>query len=282
MLEKIKFINHIQEEMSWGENGIYVNSNDLHDYSWDCTTDNNKISAFKKGVVTKTIPLIICCNSEEEGLLVKNRLLEITEKDVLALEHGRIVIGNYYLKCYVTGSEKSKYLFHKGYMETKLTITTDYPQWVKETLITFCTNGDVISDVEEDMARKRNLDYNADFPYDYMSEMKGKTLNNTGFAKVNFRLIIHGAAINPIIYISGHCYQVNCHIEENEQLTIDSIAKTILLTKRDGTIENHFHQRNRESYIFERIPSGSNIVTWDKTFKFDVVLFEERSEPKWI
>lgn len=65
-------------------------------------------------------------------------------------------------------------------------------------------------------------------------------------------------------------------------VSIDSIAKTILLTKRDGTVENHFHQRNRESYIFEKIPAGSNIVTWDKTFKFDVVLFEERSEPKWI
>lgn len=282
MLEKIKFVNHIQEEMSWGEHGMYVNSNDLHDYSWDCTSDNNRISAFNKGVVTKTIPLIICCNSEEEGLLVKNRLLEITEKDVLTLEHGRILIGDYYLKCYVTGSEKSKYLLNKGYVETKLTITTDYPQWIRETLTSFYTNGDVISDVEEDPARKRNLDYNVDFPYDYMSEMKGKTLNNTGFVGVNFRLIIYGAAINPVIYISGHRYQVNCHVEENEQLTIDSIAKTILLTKRDGSVENHFHQRGRESYIFEKIPAGSNIVTWDKTFNFDVVMFEERSEPKWI
>ena len=97
MLEKIKFINHIQEEMSWGEGGIYVNSNDLHDYSWDFTSDNNKISSFHKGIVTKTIPVIICCTSEREGIMLKNRLLEITEKDVLALEHGRIVIGNYYL-----------------------------------------------------------------------------------------------------------------------------------------------------------------------------------------
>lgn len=217
MLEKIRFVNHIQEEMSWGEGGIYVNSNDLHDYSWNFTSDNNKISSFHKGIVTKTIPVIICCSSESEGIMLKNRLLEITEKDVLALEHGRIVIGNYYLKCYVTGSEKSKYLLHKGYMETKLTVTTDYPQWVKETLISFCMNGDVISDVDEDPDRKRNLDYNVDFPYDYMSEMKGKTLNNTGFSGVNFRLNIYGAAINLIIYISGHCYQVNCHIEENEQ-----------------------------------------------------------------
>lgn len=282
MLEKVKFVNHIQEEMSWGENGIYVNSNDLHDYSWDYTSDNNRISSFNKGVATRAVPLIICCCSEEEGIAVRNRLLEITEKDVLAAEHGRIIIGDYYMKCYITGSKKSNYLLDKKYMETTLTVATDYPQWVKETLVSFYINGDVVSDMEEDPSEKRNLDYNVDFPYDYMSEMKGRTLNNTGFAGVNFRLTIFGAAVNPVIYIGGHCYQVNCHIEENGFLTIDSMAKTILLTKPDGTTENQFHQRNRESYIFEKIPSGDNIVTWDKTFGFDVVMFEERSEPKWI
>ncbi len=282
MLEKIKFVNHIREEMSWGEYGIYINSNDLHDYSWDFTSDNNRISSFNKGVATKAVPIVICCRSEDEGIAVRNRLLEITEKDVLAVEHGKIIIGDYYLKCYITGSKKNNYLLDKKYMETTLTVATDYPQWIKETLVSFRINGDVFSDVEEDALGKRNLDYNVDFPYDYMSEMKGKTLDNTGFAGVNFRLMVYGAAVNPVIYIGGHCYQVNCHIEENEYLTIDSIAKTILLTKQDGTVENHFHQRNRESYIFEKIPPGINIVTWDKTFGFDVVMFEERSEPKWI
>ena len=168
-------------------------------------------------------------------------------------------------------------------METTLTVTTDYPQWIKETRISFQKNGSVFSDGSEECGSgKRNLDFYVDFPYDYMSEMKGRTLNNTGFVGVNFRLIIYGAAINPVIFISGHAYQVNCQIEENEYLTIDSIAKTILLTKSDGTVENHFHQRNRGSYIFEKIPAGNNIVNWDKTFGFDVVMFEERSEPKWI
>ncbi len=281
MLEKIKFVNHIQEEMSWGEYGIYVNSNDLHDYSWDCTSDNNRISSFNKGIVTKAIPIIICCNSESEGLALKNRLLEITEKDVLALEHGKIIIGDYYLKCYITGSKKDNYLFDKRYMETTLTVTTDYPQWIKETLTSFQKNGNVFSGERKDISENRNLDFQVDFPYDYMSEMKGKTLDNSGFVGVNFRLIIYGAAVNPVIYISGHGYQVNCHIEEDEYLTIDSINKTILLTKRDGTIENHFHQRSRESYIFEKIVAGINTVAWDKTFGFDIVMFEERSEPKW-
>ena len=31
MLEKIKYINHMMEEMVWGESGIFVNYNDLRE-----------------------------------------------------------------------------------------------------------------------------------------------------------------------------------------------------------------------------------------------------------
>lgn len=284
MLEQITFINHINEKMEWGKNGIYVNYNDLRDYSWNFTSDNNQISSFNMGIVTKSVPIIICCSSEEEGLLLKNRLLEYADKDVLALQHGKIIIDDYYLRCYVTGSKKSKYLVNKGYLETTLTIATDYPHWVKEGKTSFRANGTVIADGagQAPVGSKRNLDYNVDFPYDYMSGMKGKTLNNSGFVGTNFRLIIYGAVINPTIYIAGHCYQVNCSVGEGEYLTIDSLAKTIRLSKKGGETENCFNYRNRNSYIFQKVPPGDNAVTWDNTFGFDVILLDERSEPKWI
>lgn len=284
MLEKITFVNHINEKMEWGQNGIFVKYNDLHDYSWSFIADNNKISKFNKGIVSKTVPLIICCPSEAEGLKIKNQLLELSEKDVLATKHGKLIIGDYYLKCFISGSKKSKYLLHKGYMETALTIVTDYPQWVREGTTSFRVNGTVVSEEEppQEISEKRNFDYKFDFPFDYMSGMKGKTLNNTGFIDTNFRLIIYGAVINPTIYIAGHCYQVNCSINEGEYLTIDSLTKTIRLFRQNGTEENCFNYRNRESYIFKKVPPGDNIVTWDNTFGFDVVLLDERSEPKWI
>ena len=284
MLEQITFINHINEKMEWGRNGIYVNYNNLRDYSWSFTSENNKISAFDMGIVTKSVPIIIYCSSQEEGLMLKNRLLEYADKDVLALQHGKLIIGDYYLKCYITGSKKSKYLIDKGYMETTLTVTTDYPHWIKEQICSFRMDGTAVS-AEADEAEagsKRNFDYNADFPFDYMSGMKGKTLNNTGFVETNFRLIIYGAVINPSIYIAGHCYQINCSVGNNEYLTIDSLSKTIKLVKQDGATENCFNYRNRESYIFQKVPAGDNVVSWDHSFGFDVILFDERSEPKWI
>ena len=281
MLEKIRFINHMNEELEWGANGVFVKYNDLHDYSWNTTTKNNKISSFSKGVVKKTIPLIIRCSSDSEGLAIKNKLMEIAEKDVLANKHGKIIIGDYYLKCFITGSKKKKYLYNKGYMEVSLTVTTDYPQWVKETTTSFRINGDVISDTDATGAKK-DFDFNYDFPHDYTSGMKNKILSNSGFVGSNFKIIIYGKVVNPAIHIAGHTYEVECEIGANEYLTIDSLNKTIILTKSNGTTVNCFNLRNRESYIFETIPSGQNTVLWDNSFGFDVILFEERSEPKWI
>ena len=277
MLEKVKFINHMNESMSWGENGIYVNYNDLHDYSWSVVSENNKISSFEKGIVNKTIPLIIYCSDAEEGLAIKNQLMEIAEKDILAMQYGKIVIGDYYLKCYITGSTKGNYLIHKGYLEVTLTISTDLPQWVKETTQSFFKEGSVL---DSDVTTK-NLDYNYDFPFDYASSLHERRINNTSFFGAEFELVIYGAASNPVIYIDGHTYEFCCDISDNEYLTVNSRTKTIVLTRYNGEKVNCFKCRNKESYVFEKIPSGSNIVVWNGDWGFDITLFEERSEPKW-
>ena len=281
MLEKIKFTNHLNESMQWGSGGIYVKYNDLHDYAWDYSTDNDKISYFTRGIVKKTVPLVICCASEQDGLTIKNRLLELAEKDVLAKQYGKISIGDYFMRCYITGSAKSNYLYHKGYLETSLTIASDCPQWTRETTTSFRINGTSSGENGTVTLAKRNFDYNADYPYDYANGMQRNTLNNTGFVGTDFKLIVYGAAVNPAIFIAGHLYQVNCTVESGEYLTIDSIQKTVVLTRNNGMTVNLFNERNRASYIFEKIPAGVNAVSWGGDYGFDVILIEERSEPKW-
>lgn len=270
MLEKFTYKNHINETIEFGSGGLYVNENDLRDFAWDISTKNGKITSFNRGVVSKTIPVVILSGNAKE---LKNRLFEVYEKDVLAKKHGKINIGDYYLKCFITASSKSSYLQSKKHTEIELTISTDYPYWVKETKFTF---GYGI------YSPGKNLDFNNDFAYDYTSNMLGKELNNTGIMPVNFQMIIHGACENPTINIGGHIYSVNVSLARNEYLTIDSITKKIVLKHTDGRETNCFNLRNRESYIFEKIPVGVNLVSITGEFKFDVTLLEERSEPKWI
>jgi hypothetical protein len=272
MFEQLKYINHNNEVIDFGKDGIFVNIGALRDYEWKVTSKGNKISKLSRGVQTRKLPVVIMCATEEEGIAARNRLFETFEKDALALQHGKIVVGNYYFRCFVTKSTKADYLRSKRFMELSLTLSSDYPYWVMEKLQTF-------GKVEE---IGDGIDYPFDFSFDYLTDISSTSLFNGHFVPANFKIVVYGPCVNPAINIAGHTYQVDCTVAEGEYLTIDSTAKKIFVTRADGSTENQFNNRNKSSYIFEKIPSGSNPVTWNGDFGFDVVLMEERSEPKWM
>lgn len=273
MLKQLKYKNHLNEVFDFGKEGIYVNTSDLRDYEWQVGTKGNRISSLTYGVCTKTLPIVILCESEEAGTAARNRLFEVCEKDVLAFEQGQIILDGYSFRCFVTKSSKSDYMTSKRYMSVTLTLSSDCPVWTRESTYTFAP-------VEQ---TSEFLDYHQDldFPYDYFNPYTAQVLPHDGFTDANFRLIIYGACSNPAVTIGGHTYKVNCTVEANQYLTVDSMTKKIFITKNDGSTVNVFNSRNREDYVFRKISAGSNDVTWNNQFSFDIVLIEERSEPKW-
>jgi phage-related protein len=160
------------------------------------------------------------------------------------------------------------------YVSYTLTLTTDFPVWIKETKHVFRKTSA--------SAGGKNLDYPFDFPFDFKSTIGSSQFNNASIAASNFRMIIYGACTDPEIKIGGHVYKVSGKVEANEYLTIDSVTREIYLTKNDGTRVNRFDNRYRRSYIFEPIPAGIAYVSWEGDFGLDLILFDERSEPKWI
>ena len=276
MLEKFKYINHMGETLEFGVGSLFANSNDLRNFSWNVTSANDKISNFSKGIVSKSIPIVMKCKTAEEGIKMRNRLFEVFEKDILAQKHGRIVVNDYYLKCFVTESTKQNYLIHQNLMQLNIKIQTDFPEWVKETTTAF----------RNDLGTSEGntfLDFPYDFPYDFKNGQSLGLLNNTGFVASNFRIVIYGAVSSPSLFIGKHEYSVDVDIGKSEFLTIDSVSKTIVLTKSNGQQVNCFNKRNKDSYIFEKIPSGEAVVSSSKEgLFFDITLLEERSEPKWI
>lgn len=264
--------NHMNEIVEFGKNGIYANIGDLRNYTWDVTTKNNRVSAFTRKVGTRQLPVVIMCSTAEECTQAKNKLFETIEKDVLAKQCGKLYLGNYYMRCYITGSSKSDYLDNGRCVKLSLTIATDTPYWIKETTVSSAASSEVV---------ETGLDYLYDFPYDFTSALANLSINNTGIIPANFRLVIFGACINPAITVGDHIYQVNCTVDSGEYLTIDSVSKTILVAKNNGVTVNQFKNRNKSSYIFEKIPSGVSSIAWNGAFGFDLTLLEERSEPKW-
>lgn len=276
MLEKIRYVNHINEEIVFGSGGIFADASDIRDYEWSITKKNEMISSLSRKITKFKLPVTIVCNTEAEGIAARNRLFEVVEKDVIAGQYGRLIVGGYYCKCYVTKSQKKDYLYTGRHIKLTLTLTTDLPFWTRESSISFSNVPTGSSPGVENA-----LDFPFDYSFDYFSGKENTQLNNPDFTSTNFRLIIYGACVNPSITIGGHVYAVNCEIASGEYLTIDSREKKIYLTSIDGTQTNKFNNRNKASYIFEKIPPGVSTVAWDGSHAFDVVLLEERSEPKW-
>lgn len=77
-------------------------------------------------------------------------------------------------------------------------------------------------------------------------------------------------------------YEVAATLYAGEYILIDSRDHTVYRYLIDGRKQNLFNQRNKESDLFQKVPSGRCAVLWNAAaFGFDLILFQERSEPAW-
>lgn len=274
MRENFKHINSKNETLDFLSLGITINYNDMRDYEWMYSATNDKITKFSKGIVKKTIPFIFYC-SEAEATNIKNRFYEHFEKDVLNLEQGYFLINDYRLYGYVTKSVKSDYLVSKRLLYLTIEYTCQNPNWVKES--EYSLHGSTAIDGSEESTKT--------YPYTY-SYVYGKSTGKETFfveslKSCEFKMIVYGATTNPQVTINDHLYNVNVSLNDGEYLVIDSRNKEIYKVAIDGTKTNAFDLRNLENYIFEPLLSGTNTIVWSSGFSFDLIVFEERSEPKW-
>jgi hypothetical protein len=276
MLENFIFENHLGQRFDGLANGVYLNANELRDYSWEYDVINNRISRFYRSPVQRKLPLLISCKTSAEAVTVKNRLLELAEADIDAMLPGKIYVGEYYTTGYITASKKSQYRITGRYCEIELTLTSAEPSWSRESTHVFGGSQDTVR------VDRSGVDFPFDYPHDYSVSTTSRQILCDAIRSNKFKLRIYGEAVNPTVIINGHVYKVNGTIRAGEVLVIDSLNKTITLTTASGTKINWFNNRSREAYIFEPIPPGLSTVLYNGAFQFDLIIIEERSEPKWI
>lgn len=274
MLDGFIYEDHLGRRFVGLENGVYLNYSELRDYSWSYDTINSRISRFYRPVTNRKIPLVVAGKTDDEAITVKHRLLELAETDIEAMLPGKIYVGEYYTNGYITASKKSNFLITKRHCNIDLTLTSDDPAWYRERTQSFFSGSD--SGVDGS-----GTDYPYDYKFDYAVSQTSQNINCDSIQSNAFKLRIYGSIVNPSITIGGHVYSVNGTIGAGETLLINSLTKTITLTKADGSKVNWFDKRNRDSYIFQEIPAGQNSVLWNNSFGFDLTVIEKRSEPRW-
>lgn len=275
MRENFIFENHLGRRFVGIDNGVYLNANELRDYSWDYDVINNRISRFYRGVTSRKIPLLVCCSTVEEANEVRNRLLELAEADIDAMLPGKIFTGDYYTTGFITASKKTDYRTHGRFCKLDLTLTSPDPSWSREEVHVFGSTDSGAS------ASRSGFDFPFDYDYDYSVSTTSRQVVCDTIKPSKFKLRIYGEVTDPAVMINDHAYKVNGRVKAGETLLIDSLNKTITLTTATGSKVNWFANRDRHDYIFEPIPPGVNNVIYNGSFKFDLIVIEERSEPRW-
>jgi hypothetical protein len=278
MLENFIYENHLGERFVGLENGVYLNHNDLRDYSWDYDTINSKISRFYRPITDKKLPLVILCGTGDKANQVKNKLLDLAESDIVARIPGRIYVGDFYITGYITKSAKSNYLINKRLTNIDLTFTTDDPAWYREK--TYHVDESATVNAEE-MMTAGGTDYNVGYDHDFAAPLSENHIYVDTSGEALFKIRIYGRAEYPTIMIGGNPYSINGVIADGETLLIDGLERKITLTSATGVEINWFYRRGRESDIFKPIKPGAVEVTRNGTFAFDLTVIEKRSEPRW-
>lgn len=278
MLDKFFYESSSGNVVEFGKDGIYANYSDLRDYEWEYDVQNGVVNEFKRALSKKTLPATFISPYNEESRKRRDEVFEIFEKDIISKTKGRLFIGDWYLQCWVFAMTNSDYLVSERLVKSSIKLLTDKPEWIREKTIPFMA--DVDEEQQEKSASVKTYPY--EYSYEYEVDLLMRKVFNEHFTDADFELTIYGPAITPTIIIGGHVYQLNCDLQEGQYIKINSDKKTAYKVYKDGTTESVYDCRNRDYYIYEPIPSGTQTVSWDGSFGFDLKLIMKRSEPSWI
>lgn len=248
--------------------GFYDSDWDVEDTKQDI---GRSVEKLKKDAISYKMTVDFL-GSKEERADNANQLFELTERDVLNRTPGRLYLNDYYVECYIIGRESGGRDNRVRAVQVVNKVYVPHPFWIREEIHAFRSY---------DVTSEKNKRYKGKYPYRYANGIGGSYINNPHFWNANFKMIIYGPVANPQISIGGNTYLVNIILEEGEYLEIDSRSKTIQKVLRNGEKEDAFHNRQKGKEFFRKIQHGRQAVLWTGKFDFDIVIFEERSEPKW-
>lgn len=265
----LKYVTHNGVEINLLQNGIRTrNLDDLFQSFYDAVEKNGRISHFKTKVHTMNVQVDFLNWKGISWKAKYDALVDAIDSDVRAKKHGTLHFDDYKLKCFMYASKPSAVNFKSFYMQCDLSIVTDQKAWFKEESKSF------VSSSGESGRTKR---YAYRYPFRYQAKKGTVELYNNFPHEARFKMRFYGPASNPSVQIGNVNYQIYTELLTNEYVEIDSINRTIV----KNNSQNLFNSRNKDFNIFTSIPVGKNQLTWDGAFNFDIVLYEERSQPKW-
>ena len=259
--------------------GVYAqNPENLTKNSWKYSTISGangigRVKRFYKDAKEASLTLGIMADSEEEFNQIMYKIHRTFDRDVRRRKPGKLWWNDWYKEAYAveTSNENFEELF--AAVDREVTFLSTYDYWVKPaTHQYFALTAEAA----------KGLDYDHDYDFDYGLEEIVEVVENNCIDAANFELKFYGPIENPSVTIDGHLYEVLVSLDEGDYITVNSFTKKIFKYDAYGNEENVFHLRNRDSYIFQKIPEGKKVIARNKDHALDITIYDERGEPEWI
>ena len=241
--------------------GIYAQEPEsLLNDEWNYTTITGingigKIKRFYKDTKTYTLTLDIMADSAEEFNALMNHMYTVFDRDIQRMTPGKIWWNGYYKRAYIVSKKHSDYdeLFES--VTKQLTILSLHPMWTKDYKHSYIASSGEVGALDYGMEGFYDgFDYGG---YDYGQAEIIEILSVDTVAGANFEMIIFGPISKPTITIGDHKYGMDADIAAGEYAVINTISKTAKKYDQYGREENIYHTRARDSYIFEKLPTGA-------------------------
>lgn len=272
----------------------WLNVEPMFDYEWDYTKRERRrgdiIAGFTKRTQSKSLVLHIAAKTQAIRNNAIDQFNSAIEADIYNGTPGKIWLGEWYTYGYIVAAKNEKWQYSTPVVKKTITLAREQDSWYR-TIVKKSYEADTI--VVEPEAWCKNYEDGYDFGvagctafpngYDYMADFDTRVeLVNPDSLPSNFVLTIEGPAERPEINIGDNVIQFNWNVPDGAHLVVDATKKTTMAYLADGSEVNVFGARNPDYYIFERMPSGINTVTWNGAFNWEITLIEERSEPRWL
>lgn len=244
----------------FGSESLWPEDDQFRSMEYSTVSSGHRILGFYRSITKFTVPVTVHSDSEADAVAKCNELMAIGAIDRGRLTPGTLRCGPYKAQGYITAVEFDASNDVYGLVtNAKLTIVMEDPTWTMEET--------------------------RDFPYDYMHiDHSWQAISNPGPLPCPPRITIYGFAENPTVRIGSNTYQVNTTVPIGSRLVIDSRSKEVYEISRTGALTNKLDKRRRGAkgegaYVFEKVPVGRSLVTFDGSFGFDVTLIHESEMP---
>ena len=285
--------NNRGQKINLTEYPYFLNVEPLLDYSWSYTTKEkrrgNIVAGFAKDIETTDLTLHILATNEDRKNEAIDTLNNCIEADIYDGIKGKIIYGDWYTWGYIVSAKNSKWQYDKPLVKKTLTLVREQANWYRITRSanygdakpTYNFQEEDIKTFEIDL-RGNNVYEGYNYDFDYMTDIASqKVIVNPNASPCDFVITIQGYVNRPEIEIGNNILSINAEVPYGAFLQIDSSKKTAVLTLADGKLINVFGARNPNYYLFQRIPVGKNVITWNGSYLWEIQMLEERSEPLW-